>query len=83
MSGNRSVPCSSSKILSVFVGDVLSLTVLVALGETEIDDKDGISWMLSSTNEEIIRLNVTMNDPLFMYFLHMAHKLDSNQKNSF
>jgi len=40
MGGNGSISGGSGQILSIFIGDVLAGAVLVALGETEIDDVD-------------------------------------------
>ena len=60
----------TGKVLAVSEGDVLTLGVLVALGETEIDDVYVVLSSLVSTNKEIIGLDVSMNDPLFVDFLN-------------
>ena len=43
MSGNRGISGGSSQILAIFVGNMLALRVLVALGETKIDDVDVVT----------------------------------------
>ena len=73
MSCNRGVSCSSSEILSIFVWDVLTLAILVALGKTEVDDINSVASVFSSANKEVIRFNVTMDYSFFMDFLHMTH----------
>ena len=65
-----SISGGTGEVLAVSEGDVLTLGVLVALGETEIDDVYVVLCALVSTNEEIIWLDVSMNDPLFVDFLN-------------
>ena len=60
---------------------MFTITVLVALGKTEIDNVDGVPCMFSSTNEEIVRLNITMDNPFIMYFLDVSYQLNSNHKH--
>ena len=50
MGGDGSVSCRTSQVLSILVGDVFTLTILVALGETEINDVDVIPGCFGSTD---------------------------------
>ena len=82
MSRNRSVPGSTSEILAILVGDVLTLRVLVALSQTEIDDIDVVSGGVSAANQEVIRLDVSVDDALFVDLLDTADQLDSDHEDS-
>ena len=81
VSGNRGVSGSSSQIFTIFVGDVDSLIVSVALCESEINDVDVVPGGVSSSNQEIVRLDISMDQSLFVDFLNSLHQLNSNQKN--
>ena len=50
VSGNRSVPSSSSQIFAILVRDVLSFAILVAFGQTEVDDVDVVARRLRAAN---------------------------------
>ena len=80
---DRGVSGGSCQVLAVLVGDVLSLAILVAFGETKVDDEDVVSGRLRSANQEIIRLDVTMNDPLIVHFFNSLDQLGSDEKNGF
>ena len=82
MSRNRSVPGSTSEILAILVGDVLTLRVLVALSQTEIDDIDVVTGGVSAANQEVIRLDVSVDDALFVDLLDTADQLDSDHQDS-
>ena len=64
--GDGGIPSRACQILAVLVGNVLALAVLVALGQTEIDNVDVVTRGLRTTNQEIIRLNVSMADAFAM-----------------
>ena len=78
VSSDRGVASSTSQVLSILVGDVLTFRILKALSQTEVNDVDGILGVLRATDEEVIRLNVTVDDPLFVYFLDTVDHLNSN-----
>ena len=80
---DRSVARSTCKILAVFVGYVLTFWVLITLSQSKIDDKYLVFSRLIATDQEIIRLYITMNDSLFMNFLDSLDHLYSYQKYSF
>ena len=62
---------------------MLAGAVLVALGKTEIDDVDLVTGLLSGADEEVIRLDVTMDDSLGMNLLKVEHELDCNHEHGF
>ena len=78
MGGNRSVPSSTGKVLTIFIGDVLTCTVLVALGETEVNDIDLVTGGFSGTDEEVIRFDIAMDDSFGMNLLEVVHELDGD-----
>ena len=67
---NGGVPGRASEVLAVTEGDVFALGVLVALGETKIDNVDIVFGALVTANKEVVGLNVSMDDPLFVHFLN-------------
>ena len=54
---------------------MLAVGVLVAFSKTEIDDENIIFVSVISTNQEIIGLNISMNDALFMDLLNNLNLL--------
>jgi hypothetical protein len=61
---------------------VLSIRILVALGETEIDDEDVVLVLVVSSNQKVIRLNISMDYPLFVDLLNSLNHLDGDAENS-
>ena len=80
--GDRSVSSSSSEVLSILIGDVFTCTVLVALGETEINNVDIISGSFGSTNQEVIWLDIPVNNAFFVNLLDMTDELKCDHQNS-
>lgn len=60
---------------------MLTLGVLIALGETEIDDVDIVFGALVAANEEVIRLDISVDNSLVMHFLNTGN-LQKIQKMS-
>ena len=60
---------------------MLTLGVLIALGETEIDDVDIVFGALIAANEEVIRLDISVDNSLVMHFLNTGN-LQKIQKMS-
>ena len=79
--GNRGVSGRACEVLSILVGDVLAFTVFVALGQTEIDDVDIVPRSISSTDQEVIGLDITMDDALFVDFFDAADELTGDHQH--
>ena len=61
VSGDGGVSGRASQVLSVLVGDVLALAIFVALGEPEVDDVDVVAGRLGASNQEVVRLDITVD----------------------
>ena len=75
-----SVSGRSSQILAILVGNMLTLAVFVALSETEIDDVDIVTGGLGASDQKVIRLDITMDDPLLVHLLDSLDQLDADQE---
>ena len=53
-------------------------TVHVVLGETKINHVNVISCMLSSADQEVVWLDISVNDALLVYLLNVADQLNRN-----
>ena len=82
MGGDRGISSSACQILAIFEGNVLASAVLVTFGETKVDDEDLVAVRFRGSNEEVIRLDISVDNPLGMNFLEMMHELDSNHQHS-
>jgi hypothetical protein len=60
------VSSSASQVLTVLVGDVHTLTIHVALGQTEINDVDVVAGRVVASNKEIVWLDVSVDYALLM-----------------
>ena len=74
----RGISGRPGQIFTVLVGYVLTLAVLVALGQAEVDNEDIISRALLPSNQEVVRLDVTMDDALFMHLFNSFDQLRAN-----
>ena len=83
MGSNRGISGSSSEILAVLVRNVLTLTVLIALGQTEVNDENVVSSGLGASDQEVIGLDITMNDTLLVHFLNPLNELRADQQDRF
>jgi hypothetical protein len=83
MSADGGVTGSSGQIFTVLVGDVFALRVLIALSETEINNVDGVFGLFSSTDEEVIRFDVTVDNSFFVDFLNALEHLDCDEEHGF
>jgi len=70
MGVNTSVSSCASQILALSEGDMLSIRVLIALSKSKVDDVHVVFGTFVSTDEEVIRLDVSVDYSLFMYFLN-------------
>src|ERR1700744_6623641 len=73
----------SSQIFALSERDVISLTISVAFGKTKVNDENAILIVLLPTYQEVIRLNVSVDDPFLMHLLYSLDHLNSNLKNCF
>ena len=62
---------------------MLALTVLVALGQAKVNDEDVVSSGLRASDQEVIRLDITMDDTLLVHFLDPLNELRADQKDRF
>lgn len=74
----RGIPSRTSEIFSILVRDMFSFTVFVCLCEAEVDNKNIVPRLFSSTNKKIVRFNVTVDDTLFVHFFNASNHLDAN-----
>lgn len=64
------VSSGASQVFALSKWDVLAIGVLVALGETEIDDEDVIFVCVISADQEVVGLDISVNDALLVYLLN-------------
>ena len=82
MSVQGGIPSCSCEVLAIFKWNVLTIARLVAFSQTEVNDVDGVFCGFSTSSHEIIRLDVSMNNSLFMDYLNSLEHLNCNMKNS-
>ena len=70
MSVNASIASGTGQVLAFTEWNVLAVGVLVALSEAEINDENAIFVGIVAAYQEVVRLNVSMDDALFMYLLN-------------
>ena len=63
------ITSSTCKVLALSEWNVLAIRVLVAFSKTEIDDENTVLVIFISSNQEVIRLNISVDDSLFVDFL--------------
>ena len=80
---NGRISGGTSQVLAILVGDVLTFTVLVALGETKVNDIDTISRSLCATDQEVIRLDIAMDDSFLVNLLDSLDELHGDQQDCF
>lgn len=76
------ISCCTRQILVVFVWNVDSLPSLILFSQTEIDHKDDVG-LLFFPDQEIIRLDVSMEEALVMNVLYTVKNLKSNHDDGF
>jgi hypothetical protein len=57
--------------------------ILVAFGKTEVNNVDVVTGRFSGANQEIIRLDISMDNSLGVNLLEVFHQLDGYQEHSF
>ena len=83
MGSDRRISCSSSQILTILIGDMFTRAILVAFGKTKVNNVDVVTGRFSSANQEIIRLDISMDNSLGMNLLEMFHQLNGYQEHGF
>ena len=63
------IPRSTRQVLPLSERNVLPVRVLVALGETEINDVDIVLAVVITSNQEVIRLDVSVDDAFLVDLL--------------
>ena len=81
VSSDGGISGCSCQVLSIFVRDVLALTVFVALGQTEIDDVHIVACALSASDQKVVGLDVTMDNSFLMHFFKATDHLLGNEKH--
>jgi glycopeptide antibiotics resistance protein len=64
------VSCCPSQVLALSERDVLTFTILEALGQTEVNDEDVVLVMLLSPYQEVVRFDVSVDNAFFMDLLN-------------
>tara|TARA_B110001450_G_scaffold251917_1_gene272747 strand:+ start:662 stop:964 length:303 start_codon:yes stop_codon:yes gene_type:complete len=82
VSVQRCVSGSPGEVLSIFEWNMLSITGLVALSQPEIDNVDRIFGCFGSSSHEIVWLDISMDDSLFVDNLDSLEHLYCNMKDS-
>jgi hypothetical protein len=70
VSSNGGIASRTGQVLAILVGNMFTLTILEALSETEINNIDCVFGVFSASNEEIVRLDTSMNYSFFMNLLN-------------
>ena len=76
---DRGVPGGSCQVLALTEGNMLSLRILVALGQAEVNDVDVIFGALVAANQEVVWLDVSVDNALLVHFLNSVD-LHKNKK---
>ena len=64
------ISSSTRKVFTFTVWNVLTVRVFITLGKAEINNEDAVFSLIVSSNQEVIRLDVSMNDAFFMNFFN-------------
>jgi hypothetical protein len=67
---DASVSRGSGQVLALSEGDMLAIRILVAFSKTEINDEDVVLISVVPTDKEVVRLDISMDNTLFMNFLN-------------
>jgi len=57
---------STGQVLAVAEGDVFAVRALVAFSESKINDVDGVLGLVGPANQEVVRLDISVNNALFV-----------------
>ena len=81
MSVNGGVTCSAGEVLALSVGDVFSVPLDVALGESEVDEEDLVSSFVES-DAEVVGLDVSVDEVPVVHVLNPSYHLVHEHQNS-
>ena len=70
VSVNTCIPGSSSQVFTLTIGDMSTIRVSIAFGQTEINHIYTVLCAITSSNKEIVWFNVSMNNAFFMDLLN-------------
>ena len=70
MSVERGITSSASQVLSLSEGNMLVLGILIAFGQTEVDNINVVLGGFCGSNQEIVWLDVTVDDALLVDLLN-------------
>ena len=73
MGVDRRIAGRASQILALTEGDVLALGVFELLSQAKIDDVNVIFSSFAPANQEVVRLDITMDYPLLVHLLNAAY----------
>lgn len=76
-----SVAGRAGEVLAVLVGDVFSLAVFVALSQAEIDDIDVVTSSFSSSDQKVVRFDVSVDNAFLMDLFDASDHLHSDLQN--
>ena len=79
---DRRVPGCSREVFTILVGDVASVTVFVAFGQAKVNYVNFVAIRFSSADQEVIRFNISMNDPIFMNCFYKSYELNGDLNDS-
>ena len=79
---NGCISGGTCEILTLLEWDVLTFAVLVALGQTKINNVYIVSGGVGASNQEVVWLDITMNDSLFVDFLDTTDELNCDHQDS-
>ena len=82
MGGNRRIPGCSRKVFTVLVGNVTAVTVFVAFREAEVNYVNFVTVRIICTDQEVVRFDISMNDPILMNRLDKSYKLNGDLSDS-
>lgn len=80
MSVETSISGCTGQVLSISERNMFSVRRLVTFSQTKINDVNGVLGLIVAANQEVIRLNVSVDDSLFMDGLDSLNHLHSNMK---
>lgn len=70
MGVNACISGGTSEVLTLTIGDVSSVRVSIALCQAKVDNIYTIFSGITSSNQEVVWLNIPMNNAFFMHFFN-------------